>query len=146
MLRNDKVDIGETLAKIIRVLHKDQPMDKPLKALSAGSSSEPQFKILESVFYEGLYLMDIEKKALDMIEEQSKRRYIKNIYTICADYNKVFFSSKSSKIFLKKSQQKKINLVTFHHSLYYAKASEWFDILKNIYDEILDVQSVIHAV
>jgi hypothetical protein len=39
----DKVDIGETLARVLRTLSKALPLDLPLRALSVGSSTEPQF-------------------------------------------------------------------------------------------------------
>jgi hypothetical protein len=38
----DKVDIGETLARILRTLGKALPLDRPLRALSVGSSTEPR--------------------------------------------------------------------------------------------------------
>jgi hypothetical protein len=55
----DKVDIGETLARVLRTLSKALPLDLPLRALSVGSSTEPQFRILEASFRGGLYLLDI---------------------------------------------------------------------------------------
>ena len=41
----DKVDIGETLARILRTLAEAVPLDRRLRALSVGSSTEPQFAI-----------------------------------------------------------------------------------------------------
>jgi hypothetical protein len=37
----DKVDIGETLAQVLRTLSKALPLGRPLRALSVGSSTEP---------------------------------------------------------------------------------------------------------
>ena len=61
---HDKVDIGETLAKVLRTLGKALPLARPIRALSIGSSNEPQFRILQTAFQGGLYLLDIEKEAL----------------------------------------------------------------------------------
>ncbi len=61
---NDKVDIEEELTKVIRALSKELPLFQKMRALSIGSSTEPQFRILETAFGGGLYLLDIEKEAL----------------------------------------------------------------------------------
>lgn len=50
---NDKVDIAGALARVLRTLNKALPLDEPLRALSIGSSNEPQFRILESAFRAG---------------------------------------------------------------------------------------------
>src|SRR4029453_8294555 len=70
----DKVDIGETLARVLRTLAKALPLDLPLRALSVGSSTEPQFRILEASFRGGLYLLDIERAALAVINERMRRQ------------------------------------------------------------------------
>ncbi|MBU1894235.1 MAG: class I SAM-dependent methyltransferase, partial [Candidatus Omnitrophica bacterium] len=72
---NDKVDIGEELAKVIRTLNKELSLTKPMRALSVGSSAEPQFRILETAFRGGLYLLDVEKEALDIVNERLRRQY-----------------------------------------------------------------------
>src|SRR6185503_15601674 len=71
---NDKVDIAGTLARAIRTHSKALPLDLPLTALSIGSSNEPQFRILESAFRGGLYLLDIEDAALGLVEERTRRQ------------------------------------------------------------------------
>jgi hypothetical protein len=48
----DKVDIGETLARSCARC-RGLPLDLPLRALSVGSSTEPQFRILEASFRGG---------------------------------------------------------------------------------------------
>lgn len=71
---NDKVDIGEQLARVLRLLHKAFPLAPPLRALSIGSSAEPQFRLLQTAFAGGLYLLDIEQTALDVVRERSGKR------------------------------------------------------------------------
>lgn len=144
---NDKVDIGETLAKVIRTLTRAMPLSKNMRALSIGSSDEPQFRILETMFRGGLYLIDIEKKALTIVKERIHRQYTDHIQTIVADYKKLFLSPKTTKTFFKKRlANKKIDLITLHHSLYYSEESEWDCIFDNLFRHILMPKGAIHAV
>jgi hypothetical protein len=71
---NDKVDIAGGLARVIRTLSKSLPLTKSLTALSIGSSNEPQFRILESAFRGGLYLLDIEEAALAIVGSSARIR------------------------------------------------------------------------
>ena len=68
------MDIAGALARVLRTLNKALPLDEPLRALSIGSSNEPQFRILESAFRAGLYLLDIEDAALAVVEERIQRQ------------------------------------------------------------------------
>lgn len=144
---NDKVDIGEHLARVIRTLSKALPLHKDLRALSIGSSNEPQFRILETNFRGGLYLLDLEEAALDIVKERIKRQSTKHVKLIRGDYNKAFLLSKNALSFLKnKLGAKKINLITLHHSLYYCPESGWHDIFRNLYKYILASEGAMHAV
>ncbi len=144
---HDKVDIGEELYKVIRTLSRELPLTKPLRAFSIGSSNEPQFRILETAFRGGLYLLDLDKEALGVVVERIKRQCTDHVATICADYNKIFLNSKNTRLFLKnKLGGKKVNLVTLHHSLYYSRESDWRVIFNNLYREILAPKSALHAV
>lgn len=144
---NDKVNIGEELAKVIRILCKAFPINKPLRALSIGSSNEPQFRILETQFRGGLYLLDIEKEAIDIVKERIHRQQTTHVRTINADYNKIFLDSRNTAKFLKtKLGGQKVNLITLHHSLYYCKESDWHLLLENLYRYILAPKGEIHAV
>jgi len=86
----DKVDIGETLAQVLRTLSKALPLGRPLRALSVGSSTEPQFRILEANFLGGLYLLDIERVALDVIRERIRRQSLTHVFALHHDFTKVF--------------------------------------------------------
>jgi hypothetical protein len=76
----DKVDIGETLAQILRTLGKAAPLSRPLRALSVGSSTEPQFRLLEASFRGGLYLLDIEQAALGVIKEEITAHVYRRVF------------------------------------------------------------------
>lgn len=144
---HDKVDIGEELAKVVRVLSKALPLSVKMRALSLGSSDEPQFRILETAFRGGLYLFDIDQAALDIVQERIKRQCTDHVETICGDYNKVLLNNKKFTDFLsKKLENKKVNLVTFHHSLYYCKECDWGKIFKDLYNKILSFKGAIHSV
>lgn len=143
----DKVDIGEGLAKVIRTLGKAMPLSKTLRALSIGSSAEPQFRILESSFRGGLYLLDVDKKALDIITERICRQCTDHVVTIHGDCNKIFIDKDSAEYFLKKNLSgSRVNLVTLHQSLYYSKKDLWRTIFFNIYRKVLYNKGAIHAV
>lgn len=144
---HDKVDIGEVLAKVIRTLNKEFPLKKQLRALSIGSSSEPQFRILETAFRGGLYLFDIDKKALSVVRERIQRQCTDHAYIIHGDYNKIFLNQNSLNMFVKeKLDGEKVELVTLHHSLYYCQESVWLNIFENLYRKILADKGGIHAV
>ena len=81
---NDKVDIAHHLAAVIRRLVKSLPLGRPLRALSIGSSNEPQFRILESAFRGGLYLLDIEEAALDVVDERIARQATDHVHPFAA--------------------------------------------------------------
>ena len=73
---NDKVDIAHHLARVLRVLAKSLPLERQLRALSIGSSNEPQFRILESAFRGGLYCSTSRRKRWTSSESAfaAKRR------------------------------------------------------------------------
>lgn len=144
---HDKIDIGEEVAKVIRVLSKALPLSKALRALSIGSSNEPQFRILETTFRGGLYLLDVDEDALDIVEERIRRQYTDHVVTMRGDYNKIFLNSENTGRFFKdKLGRKRVNLVTLHHSLYYSRESDWKTIFENIFQKILAPKGAIHAV
>ncbi|MBU0684141.1 MAG: class I SAM-dependent methyltransferase [Candidatus Omnitrophota bacterium] len=144
---NDKVDIGEELAKVIRTLTKTVSLNKPLRALSIGSNAEPQFRILETAFRGGLYLMDVEKEALNVVKERICRQYTEQVKTICKDYNKIFINPENTKKFLKNElNNKKVDLIAMHHSLYYSEEKNWHVVINNLYHGILAPKGAMHIV
>jgi len=144
---NDKVDIGERLSKILRTLAKAAPLTRPLRGLSIGSSNEPQFRILQSHLGGGLYLLDIDKAALNAVRERVSRQRAKNVCILAADYKKIFFNASKTKSFLKNELGgKKVELITLEHSLYYSKESEWPLLMENLYRYLLAPIGAIHCV
>ena len=144
---NDKVDIGERLAAVIRTLSAALLLTKKLRALSIGSSNEPQFRVLETAFRGGLYLFDIDQKALDKVNERIRRQSTGHVATIQGDYKQAFFDSGHTEAFFKGPlKRKKVDLITLHHSLYYCREEEWSSLFENIYRSLLARRGAIHAV
>ncbi|MCK9614922.1 MAG: class I SAM-dependent methyltransferase [Candidatus Omnitrophica bacterium] len=144
---HDKVDVGEELAKVIRTLSSAFPLNLRLRALSVGSSDEPQFRILETAFRGGLYLLDINDSALNIVRERLNRQRTDHVTTIKGDYNKIFINAKRrSDFFRHKLENRKVHLVTLHHSLYYCPECDWFNIFDNLCSKFLAHKGAIHAV
>ncbi len=144
---NDKVDVGERLAHVLRVLSKALPLSKPLRALSIGSSNEPQFRILQTACTGGLYLLDIEEAALDVLRERLRRQHTRNVTSLRGDYTRIFADDASTKRFVRqKLGGKKVDLITLHHSLYYSAASAWPGLIARLYCHVLAPQGAMHAV
>lgn len=144
---NDKVDIGETLARVTRTLHKAFPIDSPLSALSIGSSNEPQFRLLETAFRSGLYLLDIEHEALQVVRERILRQRTDHVYTVAGDFREILCDSHSSQQFVCSALGgSRMQLVTLHHSLYYCEANRWLSLFSNLLRDVLSERGAIHAV
>lgn len=144
---NDKVDIGEALGQIIRTLHKALPVEQPLAALSIGSSNEPQFRILETAFRRGLYLLDIEQEALEVVRERIARQLTGHVHTLAGDYREVFRTQESTAEFVAGALHgSRAELVTLHHSLYYCPAERWSPLLQNLIGQVLAPTGALHAV
>lgn len=96
---NDKVDIAHRLAHVLRVLSRSLPLARPLRALSIGSSNEPQFRILESACRGGLYLLDIEAEALAVVRERIRRQHTDHVRTIRGDYRSLLGDERRARRF-----------------------------------------------
>jgi len=143
----DKVDIAEELMKVIRWLFRAVPEERELRALSIGSGSEPQFRILEPAFRGGLYLLDIDSVPLSVIKKRVKSHWIDHVTTIKADYNKALVHEADARSFLKEYLDGgKQDLVTLHHSLYYSDESDWDELFDSILDAILAETGAVHTV
>ena len=143
----DKVDIGETLARVLRTLSKALPLGRPLRALSVGSSTEPQFRILEANFRGGLYLLDIERAALRVIRERIRRQSLTHVVPLRHDYTKVFLDREATRRFLRNDLGgRRLDLIAFEHSLYYCPADRWRALVRNVFDVLLAKTGAIHCV
>ncbi len=135
---NDKVDIAHALTAVLRTLHKALPLDEPLAALSIGSSNEPQFRVLEAACRGGLYLLDIEAAALDVVAERTARQGTVHVRTLHDDYREVLRDAAAIDTFRERELQgQRLSLITLHHSLYYSQESTWHELLANLYEGLL---------
>jgi len=135
---NDKVDIAHVLMSVLRTLHKALPLDEPQTALSIGSSNEPQFRILEATCRGGLYLLDIEAAALDVIAERTARQSTDHVRTLHDDYRQVLRDAAAVDTFRERELGgQRLSLITLHHSLYYSETGFWHGLLTNLYQRLL---------
>jgi hypothetical protein len=150
---SDKVNIAGALARVLRTLAKALPLEQPLTALSIGSSNEPQFRILESAFRGGLYLLDIDTEALRQVEERIQRQGTPHVRTIHGNYRELLRDAESVCHFREHNLGgQRLRLITLHHSLYYCPTAFWRDLLVNLYEHLLAPEpepgpsAAIHAV
>jgi hypothetical protein len=144
---NDKVDIGETLANVIRTLNKALPIAKPMKALSIGSGAEPQFRILETAFRGGLHLLDMDDTSLDILRERIQRQATDHASVVRADFKDILRDVGKTRAFMERELAGgRVELVTLHHSLYYSSEPDWLPILENLYRTALASTGALHAV
>jgi hypothetical protein len=135
---NDKVDIAHSLAHVIRTLEKSLPLRAPLTALSLGSSNEPQFRVLEAAFRGGLYLVDIEDAALDVVAERIDRQSTDHVKLVRGDFTGLVRDRAAARRFRARALgNRRMTLVTLHHSLYYAPRSAWPSLIDALQHEIL---------
>ncbi len=143
----DKADIGDRLMGVIRNLFKALPLERKLTALSLGSGSEPQFKILEAAARGGLWLLDLDQRELAAVRERVRRQGIGRVRTIRADFDRLFLEAGSAEAFRKSALAgRRMDLITLHHSLYYCRADAWSAMYENLYRRILAPRGAIHAV
>lgn len=109
---DDKIDIGERLAKVIRTLSVANPLNKQLRALSIGSSTEPQFRILETAFRGGLYLFDIDPAAMAIVRDRAIRQRTAHVRAVIGDYRKVFSNPvEVDRFFADTLERRKLDLI-----------------------------------
>jgi len=143
----DKVDIGERLARVVRALARGLSPGKKLRALSIGSGSEPQFRILEAFFRGGLYLLDIDRAALDVVKQRIVRQRIAPVTLIRGDYTGLLLEPTRARDFFRaRLGSARLDLITLHHSLYYCPESAWGPLFGNLYRVLLGRRGAVHAV
>ncbi|MEP3276948.1 MAG: class I SAM-dependent methyltransferase [Stappiaceae bacterium] len=144
---DEKADIAESLMGIMRRFGKTLPHDKPLRALSIGSSSEPQFRLLEAGFRGGLYLFDKEPAALDVVNEKIARQQIRNVTTVHGDYTERFSDPRTAaNTLIDDLGGHRFELITLHHALYYADPAQWQALIEALVQSVLAPDGVIHIV
>lgn len=144
---SDKSNVGENIARVMRTLVKAMPLSRRLRVFSLGSSDEPQFRLLLACFTGGLYLLDIDPVALDHVKERVRRQRLRNVHTIRADFDKIFLDREATDRFLQERLHgKKMQLITFQHSMYYCVKARWMDLMRSVYTCILAPRGAIYSV
>lgn len=135
---SEKPDVAVSLMKTIRALHARNPQNRDLAALAIGAGDEPQFRILQAAFQRGLWLYDIDGAALAKLRERIDRQSIKNVYLVQGDYG-WDFQNPNAAYYTRATilDDRRVDLVTLHHALYYCCATEWPTLVKSIYQGVL---------
>ncbi len=143
---DEKADVAETLANIIRTLSKEASLLKPLRVLSIGSGDEPQFRLLQASFRGGVYLYDIDRAALDAADERIARQKVKGVTTVEGDYTQDFLDlDRAADILRDRLGGQRFDLITLHHSLYYSDAQTWTALIDTLASVMLAPFGAIHA-
>ncbi len=144
---SEKPDVAASLMRTIRAIHMRTTQERDLSALSIGAGNEPQFRILQSAFEEGLWLYDLDGAALATLQERKARQLLDNVRLVQGDYTIDFrdpaTAGRARDALLDGCRQ---DLITLHHSLYYSNAATWPGFVKALYDEVLAANGAIHAV
>jgi len=143
----DKPDIGRALMAVLRNLDHNLPLSRKLRALSIGSGSEPQFRILQAAVRGGLFLLDIDQVPLNVVNERVRRQGLSGVKTIRGDYNRLLLDPARAKKFREdRLAGSRIDLITLHHSLYYSKTEDWERLFASLGRAVLARRGAIHAV
>ena len=153
---SDKPDIGLRLMAVLRDLHRGLPGRTALRALSIGSSSEPQLPILQAACRGGVTLLDIDTAARAQVRaavaEQQLARATAGprhgpVRTVVADMGAVLADPRAAAALRHAHLEgQRQHLVTFHHSLYYLPRAAWDAVVAATYHELLAPGAAIHAV
>jgi hypothetical protein len=102
---------------------------------------------LETAFRQGLYLVDIEQEALEVVRERIERQMTNQVKTFAGDYRRIFHTEESAADFVRSVLcGSRVELVTLHHSLYYTPAEQWLNLAQNLISQVVAPVGSIHAV
>lgn len=136
---SDKVDTGQVLMGVLADLFRASSPRRTLRALSVGSSAEPQFRILQPACRGGLYLLDVDAHALAAVDERVARQHIEGVRTVEADYTQVLASRAAARRLRHDAlDERRVSLVTFHHCLYYTPRPTWDALFDATWSELLE--------
>ncbi|MEM7441761.1 MAG: class I SAM-dependent methyltransferase [Pseudomonadota bacterium] len=142
---DEKADVAASLTRTVRALHKALPLDQELRALSIGSSGEPQFRLLHALCQKGLFLFDIDEKALATVSERLDRQMVKNVFPVQGDYLQDFADRDSALATLRaKLGDAPFDLICLHHCLYYCDVEQWPAFIETLYDAVLAPTGAMH--
>ncbi|WP_419910778.1 hypothetical protein [Hoeflea sp.] len=142
---DEKPDVAASLMRTIRELHRRLPPDRDLSALSIGSGDEPQFRLLEATFQNGLCLYDLDAAALAVVRERIERQMIERVTLAQGDFNNDFRDADAAELALAaKLGGRRFDLLTLHHCLYYSDASNWPGLISALYESVLAPSGAMH--
>lgn len=143
---DEKADIAASLARTIRAMLQGRPVEQGLRALSIGSSTEPQFRLLHAFFQNGLYLFDIDETALAVIAERLERQMIEGVFGVQGDYVRDFADERSARATLDaKLGGEPFELINLHHCFYYCDAKLWPAVITSLYQAVLAPGGAMHV-
>lgn len=135
---DDKVRIGESTNRVLRTVAASLSLRASIRALSVGSSSEPQFRLLEAWCDDGLYLLDVDHDALDVVRTRVERQRLEHVAALEADLTRALATpTAAARLRDRHLDGDRLNLVLFHHSLYYAPRARWDALIDATYTELL---------
>ncbi len=144
---NEKADVAAVQMDIVRQLDRDHPAPRPLRALSIGCSSEPQFRLLEAAYRGGLYLYDADGAALKGLRARINRQMINGVVPVQGNYLRDFRSAPAARAALaERLGGEPFDLINLHHSLYYCDQRDWTPLVTNLYQELLAPLGRMHIV
>jgi hypothetical protein len=89
------------------------------------------------MFREGLWLVDIEQAAIDIILERNKRQGINHARAVRGDYLSLLANEDSARRFVREVLGgRRMDLIALHHSMYYAPRGAWMDLIAAKYSHI----------
>ncbi len=143
---NDKVDIGVEVADVFKNLFRHLPSLSNIRALSIGCGYEPQFRLLQALCDDTLYLLDLDQDALNAIKERIQRQSIKGVFLLYKNF-RIFLDAKQTEDFLNTELDgKPVKAIFLHHLLYYCEMSKWNNLIRNLFNIVLGPKGAIHCV
>ncbi|MCP4319575.1 MAG: class I SAM-dependent methyltransferase [Hyphomicrobiales bacterium] len=121
------------------------PPDRDLAALSIGSGDEPQYRLLDATFRDGLCLYDIDEQALAVVRSRIERQMLESVSLCTGDYTRDFCDPQTAaKTLQHKIAHDPFDLVTLHHCLYYCDVADWPGYIEAIYRSVLAPSGAMH--
>ncbi|MCR9088879.1 MAG: hypothetical protein NXH97_19295 [Rhodobacteraceae bacterium] len=142
---DEKPDVAADLMACLRWLHRVTPADRPLRALSIGSSEEPQFRLLSAAAGGGLWLYDADATALAAVRDRIRRQMLVDIHLTHGDYSADFSGPVAARDALAaRLGGAPFDLITLHHALYYCAATDWPELISTLYSVLLRAPGALH--
>jgi hypothetical protein len=123
---------------VMRALASSLPEDAPVSGLSLGCSDEPQLRMIAPFCRAGLHLVDIESAALQSLDERIRRQRLRAVRTVRDDFVHALADEPAAERFrAERLADHRVNLVTLHHSLYYAPRERWGSLARAVCNTLM---------